>query len=63
LWSSAFVAAVARIAWGDRPLTRPAGAADFLVTGDENDLLRLKLHEGTNIVTVRDFLALTGRLP
>jgi uncharacterized protein len=40
-----------------------AGAADFLVTGDKNDLLRLKLHEGTKIITVRDFLALTGRLP
>jgi putative PIN family toxin of toxin-antitoxin system len=40
-----------------------AGAADFLVTGDKRDLLGLKLHEGTKIVTVRDFLALHGRLP
>lgn len=40
-----------------------AGAADFLVTGDKRDLLGLKLHEGTKIVTVHDFLALHGRLP
>jgi uncharacterized protein len=40
-----------------------AGAADFLVTGDKRDLLSLKLHEGTKIVTVRDFLTMTGRLP
>jgi uncharacterized protein len=40
-----------------------AGAADFLVTGDKRDLLRLKLHEGTRIITVRDFLTMTGRLP
>jgi uncharacterized protein len=40
-----------------------AGAADFLVTGDKRDLLGLKLHEGTKIVTVRDFLTLHGRLP
>jgi uncharacterized protein len=40
-----------------------AGAADFLVTGDKRDLLRLKLHEGTRIMTVRDFLTMTGRLP
>jgi predicted nucleic acid-binding protein len=40
-----------------------AGAADFLVTGDKHHLLSLKLHEGTKIVTVRDFLAMTGRLP
>ena len=40
-----------------------AGAADFLVTGDKRDLLGLKLHEGTRIITVRDFLTLTGRLP
>jgi putative PIN family toxin of toxin-antitoxin system len=40
-----------------------AGAADFLVTGDKRDLLRLKLHEGTKIITVRDFLTMTGRLP
>lgn len=40
-----------------------AGSADFLVTGDKRDLLSLKLHEGTKIVTVRDFLTLHGRLP
>jgi uncharacterized protein len=40
-----------------------AGAADFLVTGDKRDLLSLKLHEGTKIVTVRDFLTLHRRLP
>jgi uncharacterized protein len=38
-------------------------AADFLVTGDKRDLLELKLHEGTRIITVRDFLTMTGRLP
>ena len=40
-----------------------AGAADFLVTGDKRDLLALKLHEGTKIITVRDFLVLHRRLP
>jgi uncharacterized protein len=40
-----------------------AGAADFLVTGDTRDLLGFKLHEGTRIITVRDFLTMTGRLP
>jgi len=40
-----------------------AGTADFLVTGDKRDLLGLKLHEGTKIVTVRDFLTLHRRLP
>jgi uncharacterized protein len=40
-----------------------AGAADFLVTGDKRDLLRLKLHEGARIITVHDFLSMTGRLP
>ncbi len=40
-----------------------AGAADFLVTGDKRDLLGLKLHEGTKIVSVRDFLTLHRRLP
>lgn len=34
-----------------------AGAADFLVTGDKRDLLGLAVHEGTRIVTVRDFLS------
>jgi putative PIN family toxin of toxin-antitoxin system len=40
-----------------------AGSADFLVTGDKRDLLGLKHHEGTKIVTVRDFLTLHRRLP
>lgn len=32
------------------------GAADFLVTGDKRDLLGIVVHEGTRIITVRDFL-------
>ena len=40
-----------------------AGAADFLVTGDKRDLLGLKLYESTRIITVRDFLTMTRRLP
>jgi putative PIN family toxin of toxin-antitoxin system len=40
-----------------------AGAADFLVTGDKRDLLRIRLHAGTRIITVRDFLMLHRRLP
>lgn len=40
-----------------------AGHADFLVTGDKRDLLGLKNHEGTRIVTVRDFLVMNKRLP
>jgi hypothetical protein len=40
-----------------------AGTADFLVTGDKHDLLGLRLYEETRINTVRDFLALTRRLP
>jgi putative PIN family toxin of toxin-antitoxin system len=40
-----------------------AGAADFLVTGDKRDLLSLKAHEQTRIVTVREFLATNRRLP
>lgn len=40
-----------------------AGAADFLVTGDKQDLLGLKLYERTRIITVRDFLAMHRRLP
>jgi putative PIN family toxin of toxin-antitoxin system len=43
--------------------TALAGSADFLVTGDKRDLLPFRLFEGTRIVTVRDFLSLTGRLP
>ena len=40
-----------------------AGAADFLVTGDKRDLLGLKVHGGTRILGVRDFLAMHGKLP
>jgi putative PIN family toxin of toxin-antitoxin system len=40
-----------------------SGAADFLITGDKRDLLGLKSYESTKIVTARDFLSLTGRLP
>lgn len=40
-----------------------AGAADFLVTGDKQDLLGIAIYEGTKIITVRDFLGLHGRLP
>jgi len=43
--------------------TAGAGAADFLITGDKRDLLKLKLYENTKIVTVRDFLTLCGRMP
>jgi putative PIN family toxin of toxin-antitoxin system len=40
-----------------------AGSADFLVTGVERDVLGLRLFKGTRIVTVREFLTQTGRLP
>lgn len=40
-----------------------AGAADFLVTGDKRDLLVLRHHEGTRIMTVRDFLVMNKLLP
>jgi len=40
-----------------------AGSADFVVTGDKRDLLGIEVYEGTKIVTVRDFLAMHGRLP
>ena len=40
-----------------------AGAADFLVTGDKRDLLGIKVHAGTRILTVRDFLTMHRRLP
>ena len=34
------------------------GEADYLVTGDKPDLLALRHHDGTKIVSVRDFIAL-----
>lgn len=40
-----------------------ACAADFLVTGDKQDLLGIAIYEGTKIITVRDFLGLHGWLP
>ncbi len=40
-----------------------AGTADFLVTGDKQDLLGLGAYQGTRIVTVRDFLSMHGRRP
>lgn len=43
--------------------TASVGAADFLVTGDKRDLLGIKRHQGARILTVRDFLTLTRRLP
>lgn len=39
-----------------------AGSANFLVTGDKRDLVGLGLYEGTKIVSVRDFLTVTGRI-
>ena len=33
------------------------GRANYLVTGDKRDLLALRKHESTSIVSVRDFLA------
>lgn len=36
------------------------GHADFLVTGDKNDLLSLTRHAGTAIVTVREMLVTLG---
>jgi putative PIN family toxin of toxin-antitoxin system len=39
------------------------GEADYLVTGDKPHLLALARHEGTKIVSVRDFITLTRLLP
>ena len=39
------------------------GAADFVVTGDKRHLLALGHYQTTRIVTVRDFLTLSKRLP
>ncbi len=38
------------------------GEADYLVSGDKPDLLALGHHQGTKIVSVRDFITL-ARLP
>ena len=40
-----------------------AGRADHLVTGDKRDLVSMIRYEGARIITVRDFLAMFGRLP
>jgi putative PIN family toxin of toxin-antitoxin system len=37
-----------------------AGAADYLVTGDERDVLALKRHGNTAIITAKQMLALLG---
>ena len=39
------------------------GEADYLVTGDKPDLLALGHHDGTKIVSVRDFITLARLLP
>ena len=38
------------------------GGADYLVTGDKPDLLVLGSHDGTKIVSVRDFITLARLL-
>jgi putative PIN family toxin of toxin-antitoxin system len=40
-----------------------AGSVDFLVAGDKGGLLVVRQYAGCRIITVRDFLALTRRLP
>jgi putative PIN family toxin of toxin-antitoxin system len=39
------------------------GGADYLVTGDKPDLLALNRHDGTKIISVRDFVTLTRQFP
>jgi putative PIN family toxin of toxin-antitoxin system len=39
------------------------GHADYLVTGDKPDLLKLRQYEGTSIVSVRDFMRHARLLP
>ena len=48
---------------GEALRDRMNACGDFLVTGDKRDLLRLKLHKGIRIITVRDFLTVNKRLP
>ncbi len=43
--------------------TALAGEANFIVTGDKRDLLVLRVFKGVKIVSVREFLAMHGRLP
>jgi len=40
-----------------------AGSADYLVTGDKRDLLALKHHKATRIVSVSEFLSLIRAHP
>ncbi|ENO84782.1 putative toxin-antitoxin system toxin component, PIN family [Thauera linaloolentis] len=40
-----------------------AVSADFLLTGDKRDLLSMQCHQGTRIITVRNFLEQQGHLP
>lgn len=40
-----------------------AGSADFLVTGDKRDLLRLGTHASTRIISARHILGLHGSRP
>lgn len=40
--------------------TASAGRADFLLTGDRRDLLKIGRYEQTRILSLRDFLALHG---
>jgi putative PIN family toxin of toxin-antitoxin system len=43
--------------------TALAGEANFIVTGDKRDLLVLRVFKGVKIVSVRELLAMHGRLP
>ena len=40
-----------------------AAGADLLLTGDKRDLLSMRRHKGTRIITVREFLEQQGHLP
>ena len=42
--------------------TAAKGGADFLITGDKNDLLSLRSYERARILSVREFLTLHGKL-
>jgi putative PIN family toxin of toxin-antitoxin system len=56
------IVTVCRDPWDNYLLaTIEAGGANMLVTGDKMDLLSLDRHAGARIVTVRQFLELTGK--
>lgn len=58
------IVSICRDPWDNYLLsTAEAGAAAMLVTGDKADLLILERHAGARIVTVRQFLELTGEAP